>query len=289
MAEGFFRHLWCPRAVPAVCEAVHGGAPAALGGVGMHIHEAWQVCTLLRGDGWVRVRGVEHATPVGTLFVIPPGEAHANDTLSEGCDWRSVLIDDDAMGEACDASGLRLDLASLTRQPIVASRAVARRFVALHESLSDTGDSVEAETRFVDTLGEVLAHAAQRSPDAPPRATPDTVAAAVRETRDRLWDDPAADVSLSELAERCGMSVFELVRRFKRAYGMPPHAWRIQARIARAKAMLRRGESAGRVAVQTGFADQAHFTRAFRRAVGTTPARYGRAAREGRKIVQDRV
>jgi AraC-like DNA-binding protein len=57
---------------------------------------------------------------------------------------------------------------------------------------------------------------------------------------------------------------------------MPPHAFQIDLRIGEARRLLAAGEAPAGVAATCGFADQAHFTRTFRRAVGVTPARFAR-------------
>lgn len=69
-----------------------------------------------------------------------------------------------------------------------------------------------------------------------------------------------------------------LVRAFRGATGLPPHAYQRQLRINRAQALLRRGESPAAVAAATGFADQSHLTRTFRNALGITPAAYARGS-----------
>ena len=56
-------------------------------------------------------------------------------------------------------------------------------------------------------------------------------------------------------------------------------AWRNQLRVARARQLLAQGVVPGQVAAQLGFADQPHLTRAFRAALGVTPAAYQRAVR----------
>ena len=70
------------------------------------------------------------------------------------------------------------------------------------------------------------------------------------------------------------MSREHLIRRFASVHGMPPMAWALQRRVARARTLLRGGIRPAEVAALLGFADQAHLTRAFRNAMGTTPGRY---------------
>jgi AraC family transcriptional regulator len=69
--------------------------------------------------------------------------------------------------------------------------------------------------------------------------------------------------------------VFSLIRWFKSSFGLPPHQFILRSRIERARALLRTAEtSLVEVALQCGFNSQSHFTTAFRRLVGTTPAAY---------------
>ncbi|MDB5665135.1 AraC family transcriptional regulator [Cypionkella sp.] len=84
-------------------------------------------------------------------------------------------------------------------------------------------------------------------------------------------------VPVSELAAQIGLSESWFARAFKQTNGETPHAWQQQLRISAAKAMLGRdGSALVEIAAATGFADQAHMTRAFRLVTGTTPAAWRR-------------
>ena len=60
------------------------------------------------------------------------------------------------------------------------------------------------------------------------------------------------------------------------AFGIAPHAYLVQLRLARARQLLASGQPPARVAMTLGFADQSHMGRWFRRAYGLTPAHYRR-------------
>ena len=55
---------------------------------------------------------------------------------------------------------------------------------------------------------------------------------------------------------------------------MPPHLYLTQVRIERAKTLLTEGLPPAHVAAETGFVDQSHFTKRFKRIVGVTPGQY---------------
>jgi hypothetical protein len=67
---------------------------------------------------------------------------------------------------------------------------------------------------------------------------------------------------------------FRMVRTFTRQIGLPPHAYLNQVRVNRAKQLLANGEPIALVAYETGFADQSHLTRHFKRLFGLTPGQY---------------
>ncbi len=85
-------------------------------------------------------------------------------------------------------------------------------------------------------------------------------------------------VSLVEMAAECGLSPGHFSHAFARSTGMPPHRWLMERRMERAKELLRNSsEPIAEIAAECGFADQAHMTRVFSHAAGTTPARWRRS------------
>ena len=63
-------------------------------------------------------------------------------------------------------------------------------------------------------------------------------------------------------------------RAFRRRHGLSPQPFRALLRLNAARRLLRAGVAPAAVAADTGFADQSHLGRDFRRAFGVTPARY---------------
>jgi AraC family transcriptional regulator len=99
-----------------------------------------------------------------------------------------------------------------------------------------------------------------------------------RRVKDRVLSDLAADVSLSELADICGLSRSYFIRAFKNTTGSPPHRWLILQRLQRAKLLLgQTNMEVSQIALSCGFADQSHLTRVFSKAIGTSPAAWRRS------------
>jgi AraC-like DNA-binding protein len=80
--------------------------------------------------------------------------------------------------------------------------------------------------------------------------------------------------TVRQAAQRAGMTREGFSRQFRRRHGMPPHAFWLLEKLNDARRLLRTGEPIAAVAAETGFSDQSHLGRCFRRAFGVTPGRY---------------
>jgi AraC family transcriptional regulator len=115
--------------------------------------------------------------------------------------------------------------------------------------------------------------------DYPPRLARGGLAPHVlRRVRERMMADLTEDIGLEELAQLAGLSPFHFVRVFKQSTGLPPQAWRQQARLDAAKGLL---ESTSlpvtEIALHVGYESSQALARAFRCRIGTSPTAYRRA------------
>ena len=97
---------------------------------------------------------------------------------------------------------------------------------------------------------------------------------AVGRALEYLRDNSANNVSLDQLADASGTSKFRLVRLFRVAFGVGPHAFQVSQRVAAARRLLERGVAPIEAAVEVGFFDQSHLHRHFQPRLGVTPREY---------------
>jgi AraC-like DNA-binding protein len=105
-----------------------------------------------------------------------------------------------------------------------------------------------------------------------PRPHPDRVI--VQRAQTRIDDDPAAPLTLRELAAEAGISRYQLHRAFISHLGLPPHQYILQSRLALARRLIRAGTALADVAAAAGFSDQSHLNRRFSRQFGISPGKY---------------
>jgi AraC-like DNA-binding protein len=258
---------WRP-AVPGVVEVFHAHFTGYA--YPMHVHEAWTL--LIVDDGAVRydLDRHEHGTPHDTVSLLPPHVPHNGSAATpEGFRKRVLYLDTrhlpgELIGAAVDGPDLRDPL-------------LRRRVGQVHAALARPGEELEAESRLT-LVGERL-RAHLRPPTAVRTPRRDPVLA--RRLRDLLDARVAEGVTLEEAARVLQAHPAHLVRAFSGAYGIAPHQYLMSRRVDRARRLLLAGRSPADVAGATGFYDQAHLTRHFKRLVGVTPGRYRASGARG--------
>ncbi len=90
-----------------------------------------------------------------------------------------------------------------------------------------------------------------------------------------LENNYTESISSSELAKLAGMSVTHFNRRFSEIFRLSPNQFLISLRVERARYLLSMtGMPIAEIVSETGFYDQSHFTRHFRKLTGMTPKKY---------------
>jgi len=244
-----------------------------------HCHEDYQLCLVERGAGELFYRGAFHANPSWSLFVVHPGEVHSNRaTAAEGCTYRVMNADPEQFRQTFRDVSARDRGLPFFREPVLLEADVLESFRRFHILSAGVATQLERDSALVEALAVLLRHAERSiSSSRMPRPGPSSV----RRAREYLEAHFTESVSLALLSRVAGLSSFHLNREFRLAYGLPPHAFQTQLRVARARKLLRDGFSPASAAIETGFTDQSHLHRHFKRVVGITPANF-------RKNVQDR-
>jgi AraC-like DNA-binding protein/DNA-binding MarR family transcriptional regulator len=96
-----------------------------------------------------------------------------------------------------------------------------------------------------------------------------------------LAKSSGAPASVSDVAAKLGLSASQFSRAFKSTTSFPPHRWQLNHRIAKAQELLRySGLPLTQIALATGFTEQSHFTRIFKKVVGVSPGAWSRDNRQ---------
>ena len=100
----------------------------------------------------------------------------------------------------------------------------------------------------------------------------------LRRCKDLMEANIESDIRLGDLARTAGVSSSHFIRSFRESTGLTPYQFLLHQRVKRAQFLMRDPRvSLTEVALASGFADQHHLARVFRRITGTTPSSYRRS------------
>ena len=262
-------HFWRPEKLDGIL--LHRGV-SATHPYPRHWHEELHLCAYTSGSGHLGHRGSSYLVSSGSLVLMPPGEVHENWVKpGSACSFHGVYLEMSALQTmALQITGSDHETPEFSLQ-IFEDLAMQRCLSLLHRSIESKAPLLHREELLLELVRLLVTRC---SATAAVKINPGRERDAVRWVREFIDEHFADSVSLRDLARIADLSPFHLHHVFCQETGMPPHAYQTQVRVNRAKEMLRLRKPLSQVALATGFADQSHLTRHFRRVVGVTPGRY---------------
>jgi AraC-like DNA-binding protein len=236
-----------------------------------HRHDTYGIGVTLGGVQTFNYRGARRVSTPGKCIILHPDEVHDGAAGDEtALHYRMFYLDPALLAEALSPLGATLPFVPT---PVVED-AELQRLSHLILDMDDAQFSSLQVDGFVAELAPILLRLAhERGPR--PGATPVKHLHAVRDYLDANRFD---QVSSGELEDVAGLDRFTIARQFRRQFGTSPHRYLLMRRLASARERISLGQPLADIAADTGFADQAHSSRHFKKAYGMTPGRWATLA-----------
>jgi len=236
-----------------------------------HAHDTFSIGAIESGSQVATIRGTREASGPGDLYLINPGETHDGAPSRGGYRYRMIYPDLSLFREILeDVTGKPFHGTPAFGRQILHDRKLADAFHEAHRTLEEGGGALETSQPMFLVLDAMF----RRHGSSILVPTDTAERSAVRRARDYLVERYATDVGLEELAAVAGLSRAHLIRAFAKEFHITPHSFLTDIRIRAARRRLREGGLPAEIALECGFADQAHFTRHFKARTGLTPGQY---------------
>jgi len=211
----------------------------------------------------------------GQVITTNPGEVHDGRPLGGATRrWCIVSVDADVFSSLIgQGSAAEITRPVIEDPPLL--RALQRLFRRLERWHTHPGNRAAEMLACEESLVETAVHLVARHGTL--RLRTDAPDGNLRRVRELLADAPLDPPSLADMAAMTGFSRYQVLRRFEKAYGLPPHAWLLCRRAEHALRLIRGGGTLIDAAAASGFADQSHMTRVFARHYGFTPGAWRKA------------
>jgi AraC-like DNA-binding protein len=250
-----------------------------------HTHDDYGI-GLMAAGGQISAsgRGQVEAGP-GDIITVNPGEVHDGAPLGRRARrWHMLYLAPALLQDIADGVGMPGHGDLEFHHPVLTDTITAKRFATAWHSFrdgpSDKTQGLAREEALLQLFGGLLAHT--DIPDHKRQAP-----MALLRIKAMIDDDVLNSPSLGDLAREAGLSRFQTLRAFARLTGFTPHAYLLEQRIRHARRLIMVLTPLADAAAASGFADQSHMTREFRRRYGLTPAAL-RNAVAGCNFIQDR-
>jgi AraC family transcriptional regulator len=198
-----------------------------------------------------------------SLIAKPPDELHSDRFGSTGATCLHISFGDDRI------SDWRALTRAIERIPMVRQGIATALILRLHRELRS--DDSASGLVIAGLVFEVLAHLVRRDRVDHSRVPPEWL----RRVRDLVHARYGEHLGLTDIAAEVGVHPSQLTRMFQRYYRCSPGEYARRRRIQVAVQLLTASDTPlGEVAIAVGFYDQSHFTNAFKRYTGWTPAAF---------------
>jgi AraC-like DNA-binding protein len=249
-----------------------------------HRHDTYALGVTIRGVQSFSYRGERRASLPGRVIVLHPDEVHDGGAATEdGLVYRMLYLEPAMLLQCLEAAGTGLPFVD---DPVIEDHRLAGLLLGALGELDR-----ELDELFVDDFLPQIASGLTRHSRQLQKPLGFLAWNQVRAARDYLEVHALRGVRSEELEDVTGLDRFALSRHFRAAFATSPHRFLLMRRLQRAKAMIAAGEALADVAAATGFADQSHLTRHFKKAYGIAPGAWGSmiGARRAQKAAFDHL
>jgi AraC-like DNA-binding protein len=235
-----------------------------------HRHDTYSISVTRSGVQEFDYRGSVHRSLPGQVVVLHPDELHdGRPGTDAGFIYFGLHLDPAQVFEAacCEIAEASLPFVA---NPVITDPALASAILSIFDGPLEplhADELIQAVSHSLLQNGHLRGNSAKR------RAVSDKV---VGHAREFLEENCTRVVSAAELETACGESRFTVGAQFKLRFGTSPYRFLLMRRLDRVRSRLGHSCDLADLAQEVGFADQAHMTRAFKSAFGTTPSTFMR-------------
>ncbi|QBD74918.1 AraC family transcriptional regulator [Ktedonosporobacter rubrisoli] len=234
-----------------------------------HRHDTYALCLTTTGVQAFTYRGATQISLPGQVVVLHPDELHDGYAATqEGYGYRQLYVEPALIFEALQAMRPRHCSLPFVRTPVVMNRKLSAAIIAAFQG---TREPLAIDSIIVQLAEGLLEADPSCQQIAQPRHL-DVVA--LKRARQYLDTQKTRVVHSRELEAITGLTRYELARQFRQMCGTSPYRYLLMRRLNLAREQLVQGRPLVDVALEAGFADQAHFSRMFKATFGFTPALY---------------
>ncbi|MXQ54221.1 AraC family ligand binding domain-containing protein [Shimazuella alba] len=237
-----------------------------------HFHEYYVIGFIEKGQRYLVCKGEEYIINPGDLLLFNPYDTHSCEQIDgKSLDYRCINVTPEVMKKAMLEINDNECLPCFQQNVLYHSEIVCN-LRELHLKISQGDSELKKEELFLYLLEELI----QMHSDLTIHSSVSETSNEIKTICNYLEENYTKTITLNDLSNLTGWSKFHLLRSFTKQKGISPYSYLETIRVNHAKKLLEQGVKPIEVSFLTGFSDQSHLTKFFKRQVGLTPKQYMR-------------
>ncbi len=235
-----------------------------------HFHDYYVIGFIESGERCLSCKNRKYTVEPGDLLLFNPRDNHTCEQIDgRTLDYRCINVHPETMSKAAfEITGK--DYLPYFSPAVIFHSELASLLRELHMIIMEEEKDFRKEEIFFFLLEQLIEEFSEEGIE---QSGPEEN----RETKiicNYLEKNYMKNITLDELSGLTGLSKYYLLRSFTKQKGISPYRYLETIRIDRAKKLLEQGVLPIEAALQTGFADQSHFSNFFKKFIGLTPKQY---------------
>ncbi|MDD4751171.1 MAG: AraC family transcriptional regulator, partial [Synergistaceae bacterium] len=235
-----------------------------------HFHDYYVIGFIESGERCLSCKNRKYTVEPGDLLLFNPRDNHTCEQINgRTLDYRCINVHPETMSKAAfEITGK--DYLPYFSPAVIFHSELASLLRELHMIIMEEEKDFRKEEIFFFLLEQLIEEFSEKGIE---QSGPEEN----RETKiicNYLEKNYMKNITLDELSGLTGLSKYYLLRSFTKQKGISPYRYLETIRIDRAKKLLEQGVLPIEAALQTGFADQSHFSNFFKKFIGLTPKQY---------------
>jgi len=232
-----------------------------------HRHDTYALGITMQGVQTFNYRGSFRASQPGNVIVLHPDELHDGGAgTDDGLRYRMLYLEPSLLRQGLGAETASLPFVS---DPVIADPELASTLASVLAHLDEDVDPLLIDQFVSDIASGLVRHA-----KGPVKPLGLLALDRMERARQYLEDNFDRAVQSDELEEVTGLDRYRLIRQFRACFATTPYRYLMMRRLQKARSLITLRHPLVDIAGETGFADQSHLNRHFKRAFGVTPGRW---------------
>lgn len=233
-----------------------------------HMHNSFSIGALGNGEVIYQVEDKSARLKTGGLALINPEKLHCCNPVGDCLRTYYVLYLDVNWCLQIQQSLWGNKTFTPVKNILLEESIIYKKFINTMNTLMDNEFLLDKEQKLADLVENIFLKACK------PTNYIEEKSNKIENFKLKLSSNLEDDISIRDIAVALKANPYTLLRQFKSAFGITPHAFRLNCRIEFAKKLLQKGLEISQIALESGFFDQSHFHRHFKTITAVTPGEY---------------